>query len=56
MDVASKEPLEINSPFLTIKHKERFVLTPHIAWASIEARERLVEGIYANIVNFFKIS
>jgi glycerate dehydrogenase len=54
MDVASKEPLEINSPFLTIKHKERFVLTPHIAWASIEARERLVEGIYNNIVEFSK--
>jgi glycerate dehydrogenase len=52
MDVASKEPLETNSPFLSIKHKERFVLTPHIAWASIEARQRLVEGIYANIVDF----
>lgn len=55
MDVASKEPLEESSALLGIQHKERFILTPHIAWASIEARERLVEGIYANIVNFFKI-
>lgn len=52
MDVAFKEPLEVTSPFLTIQHKERLILTPHIAWASIEARERLVEGVYNNIVSF----
>lgn len=52
MDVASKEPLEVSSPFLSIKHKERLVLTPHIAWASIEARNRLVEGVYNNILSF----
>ena len=54
MDVASKEPIEQDSPLLHIKNKERLVLTPHIAWASIEARERLVEGIYNNIVEFSK--
>ena len=54
MDVASKEPIAEDSPMLYIKNKERLVLTPHIAWASIEARERLVEGIYNNIVEFSK--
>lgn len=54
MDVASKEPIAEDSPMLHIKNKERLVLTPHIAWASIEARERLVEGIYNNIVEFSK--
>lgn len=54
MDVASKEPLEESSALLGIQHKERFILTPHIAWASIEARERLVEGIYTNIINFIQ--
>lgn len=54
MDVASKEPIEQDSPLLHIKNKERLVLTPHIAWASIEARERLVEGVYNNIVEFSK--
>ncbi len=52
MDVASKEPLEATSPFLNIQHKERLILTPHIAWASVEARQRLVEGVYNNIVAF----
>lgn len=54
MDVASKEPIEEDSPLFHIKNKERLVLTPHIAWASIEARERLVEGIYNNIAEFSK--
>jgi len=33
-------------------HPERLSLTPHIAWASIEARKRLVAGIAANIAAF----
>lgn len=48
-DVVSKEPIEQNSPLLTIKHKERFLVTPHIAWASKEARLRLLDGIEKNI-------
>lgn len=51
-DVVTKEPIESSSPLLTIKDKERLLLTPHIAWASYEARCRLLDGIEDNIKNF----
>jgi glycerate dehydrogenase len=28
------------------------IVTPHIAWASRQARQRLVEGVAANIAGF----
>jgi len=37
-----------------IKHQERLLITPHIAWASIEARRKLLEGIVHNIEEFLK--
>ncbi|MCR6640824.1 MAG: D-2-hydroxyacid dehydrogenase [Sporocytophaga sp.] len=49
IDVFEKEPMTVASPILKIKNKERLIVTPHIAWASIEARNRLVEGIISNI-------
>jgi len=51
-DVVTKEPIEKFSPLLTIKNKERVLFTPHIAWASKEARIRLLNGIEENIQNF----
>ena len=51
-DVVTKEPIEKSSPLLKVEHKERILFTPHIAWASIEARQRLIEGIYNNIEAF----
>ena len=53
-DVVSKEPIAKDSPLLKIKNKEQLLLTPHIAWASKEARVRLVEGIVKNIEGFLK--
>ena len=55
-DVFTKEPIDENHPYLTMKNKNRLVLTPHIAWASIEARKRLVEKIAENInkASFFR--
>ena len=52
LDVASIEPLPKDSPLLKIKNKERLLITPHIAWTSIEAREKLIEGIVKNIEEF----
>lgn len=49
LDVFEKEPLALDSPLLQVKHKERLHLTPHIAWTSEEAREKLIEGVLANI-------
>lgn len=49
LDVFCKEPLPSDSPLLHVSHPERFRFTPHTAWASVEARARLAEGVAANI-------
>lgn len=54
LDVFSVEPMPENSPLLKIKNKEKIVMTPHIAWASIEARERLFNDLIENIKDFYK--
>ncbi len=54
IDVFSVEPIENDNPLLKIKNKEKLILTPHIGWASIEARERLFEGVVENIRSFYK--
>jgi glycerate dehydrogenase len=51
-DVVTKEPIESTSPLLAIINKNRTLITPHIAWASKEARVRLVEAIKKNITTF----
>ncbi|MGE4398575.1 MAG: D-2-hydroxyacid dehydrogenase [Campylobacterales bacterium] len=52
-DVFESEPISANSALLGVCDKSRLVLTPHIAWASVEARDRLVDGIAKNIRAFF---
>lgn len=54
LDVFEIEPMKSDNPLLTIKNKENLVLTPHIAWSSVEARERLFVGIIENIKSFYK--
>lgn len=49
LDVFTVEPLPSDHPFLQVKHPERFRFTPHTAWASVEARDRLVAIIADNI-------
>jgi len=49
LDVFVKEPLEEESPLLRVKNAERLYLTPHIAWTSVEARERLIASVCKNI-------
>ena len=49
LDVYVSEPLPESSPLLHTRHPEKLSLTPHTAWASVEARTRLVEAIAANI-------
>jgi len=54
LDVFEKEPINANNPLL--KFKEKIIFTPHVAWTSIEAREKLIEGIYQNIKDFLQKS
>ena len=49
LDVFVKEPVPADNPLLHTRHPERLRLAPHAAWASIQARERLVQQIAANI-------
>jgi len=52
LDVFSKEP--INKDNLLLKFKNKTLLTPHVAWTSIEAREKLINAIFENIKKFQK--
>jgi glycerate dehydrogenase len=49
LDVLSNEPVKSDNPLLKIKNKEKLLITPHIAWASVEARELLIDRICDNI-------
>ncbi|MBM7833715.1 D-2-hydroxyacid dehydrogenase [Clostridium sardiniense] len=49
LDVFSVEPIQGDNPLLSVKNKDRLVLTPHIAWASVEARNRLFNDLLENI-------
>jgi glycerate dehydrogenase len=52
LDVFEQEPINADNPLLTIKNKERLIMTPHIAWASVEARTQLIDGVKKNIEEF----
>lgn len=52
LDVLEHEPMDKDNPLLTIKNRDRLFITPHIAWASREARLTLVQEIYKNIECF----
>ncbi len=54
IDVVEKEPIEESSPLLKVKNKDRLALTPHIGWASIEARKRLIKSIAKNIEKYIQ--
>ena len=49
LDVFATEPLPAEHCFLNMAHPERMSLAPHVAWASEEARERLVGMVAENI-------
>lgn len=49
LDVLVKEPMDPNSPFFEIKDSRKLFITPHIAWATREARTRLMMETYYNL-------
>ena len=52
IDVVNVEPIEQSNPLLKVQNKDRLLLTPHIGWASIEARTRLIKMVANNIEEF----
>ena len=49
LDVLTKEPMRENHPLLSVKNVDNLYITPHIAWASVEAREKLISMVIDNI-------
>jgi len=56
LDVLTPEPIAEDNPLMDVANQDRLLITPHIAWASIEARKKLLEGIVENIEDFLQIS
>lgn len=56
VDVFSVEPILAENQLLSIKKQEKLLLTPHIAWGSKEARERLMEIVSSHIREFCQTS
>lgn len=56
LDVLCTEPMAEDSPFLTVKDQSRLFITPHIAWATVEARQRLMKIIAGQVQEFLKQS
>ncbi|MCI9338076.1 MAG: D-2-hydroxyacid dehydrogenase [Lachnospiraceae bacterium] len=54
LDVVEKEPLAPDNPLSGFKDSSRLIITPHLAWASVEARRRCVEEAYRNIAAFLQ--
>ncbi|ARU47218.1 D-2-hydroxyacid dehydrogenase [Sulfurospirillum diekertiae] len=52
LDVLEAEPMQKGHPLLNVKHQERLIVTPHIAWSSIEARTSLMRLVAQNIQTF----
>lgn len=49
LDVLEIEPMMKNHPLLSIKNKENLIITPHVAWASKEALNALMDIVYNNL-------
>lgn len=52
LDVIEKEPLQLSNPLSKIKDSNKLIITPHLAWGSVEARQRCVDYAYDNMKAF----
>ncbi len=53
LDVLCDEPMSENNPLRRIGNSKKLLITPHIAWASVEARTRLMNIVLSQIQEFF---
>lgn len=54
LDVICKEPMAADNPLKKMQDSSKLIITPHIAWATFEARSRLMDEVYKNIEAFLK--
>lgn len=55
LDVLCEEPMRADNPLLRIQDSRKLFITPHIAWASVEARTNLMQIIHGQIEDFFHL-
>ena len=56
LDVLCHEPMREDNPLRRIKDSKKLFITPHIAWASVEARTRLMKIIEGQVESFLSES
>ncbi len=54
LDVLTVEPMVASNPLIEIQDSTKLIITPHIAWATVEARQRVTDEVYQNIVAFYQ--
>lgn len=54
LDVLEQEPISKTNPLGQIKDSSKLIITPHLAWASVEARTRCVQEVRKNIEAFLR--
>ena len=54
LDVLEEEPMSEKSAFLELSESENLFITPHIGWASVEARNYLMQIVAGQISSFMK--
>lgn len=52
LDVLDVEPMAEDSPLKSFEDSDRLIITPHVAWASREARVRLMDMILAQLTDW----
>lgn len=55
LDVLCQEPMSSGNPLMAIKDSRKLFITPHIGWASVESRTRLMDIIFHQIKEFFAL-
>jgi len=49
LDVLTQEPIREKHPLLNVENRDKLYITPHIAWTSVEARDKLIASVIENI-------
>lgn len=52
LDVLAVEPMDPKNPLLKVWDSKKLVITPHIAWATAEARCRCVDRVFDNVKTY----